>query len=715
MRKMFGFLGVIALLAAGFVACDLRPQISLPAPLDQTVFNIPHVNTADPAWMSHAFRIAALSEPSGRTAPSFVEGRNSARLAWDDTGLLVAVDADDRTPVEAEGALSLGRGDSVEIFVASAADLKQRFQLIIAPGNDPRFGGQPRWYFNDSRADKTSPKELHAQITSHTTAHGYQILAHIPFDNLQIKPAAGAELRVQIAVRDLTPRGAYVTTWYPSVDSWRRAEGTAHRVVLAQQASLPDLVTAGGLDCRIPRVLINADPSLVGQKVEIHDGARTVAQGKLDFADLGHDRVTARISLPSRIDQMSAFPYGELSVFVAGTLQTSLKLLPAAYPDEALDEAALNCGDCIFDRNTLPKFDFRYPEDAASILGPYSITTTYYDAELNPVTTADKPGRYGAITEIRAQNYPGSYFRYTTLYRLSHVGHDEQMIGYLWRELDLKVYAANSDYITKAAGNANQYWRESSRYAALFAGLHELKPDDGKVLWRIGPDSKNSEWWYALKKKLGGGEYQYATQLPPGYDQDPQKKWPTILFLHGSGERGADLNKLYTQGLTKYVKNHPDFPFIVISPQCPLREEWTMSQLSDLLDEVQKKYHVDADRIYLTGLSMGGYGTWRMAIAYPDRFAAAAPICGQGDPAEVARLSELPLWSFHGDHDDAVPIQGDIDAVNALRAKSGRVKFTIYPGVGHDSWTQTYLNPELYSWFLQQKRGAPAEPKVAPK
>ncbi|MEH2380575.1 MAG: prolyl oligopeptidase family serine peptidase [Nostoc sp.] len=201
---------------------------------------------------------------------------------------------------------------------------------------------------------------------------------------------------------------------------------------------------------------------------------------------------------------------------------------------------------------------------------------------------------------------------------------------------------------------------------------------------------------------------------PPGGDRNEiqQPLLPTILFLHGAGERGSDLDNVKKQGVAKIVEQQPDFPFIVISPQCPRGEYWNIERLSVLLDEAmsldspQSAYasYVDPDRVYLTGLSMGGYGTWHLAAAQPQRFAAIAPICGGGNPQAARKLKNLPVWAFHGAKDNVVPLKESEIMVSALKARDGNVKFTVYLEAEHDSWTQTYNNPELYKWFLQHRR-----------
>lgn len=196
---------------------------------------------------------------------------------------------------------------------------------------------------------------------------------------------------------------------------------------------------------------------------------------------------------------------------------------------------------------------------------------------------------------------------------------------------------------------------------------------------------------------------RYLLFLPKDYVEE-KKRWPLILFLHGAGERGDDLELIKRHGPPKIVEEQEDFPFILVSPQCPKDGWWSNDFLNALLDEVVTRYRVDKDRIYVTGLSMGGFGTWNLAIEYPDRFAAIASICGGGNPLEACKLKHVPVWVFHGAKDNVVPIKKSEEMVNALRECGGNVKFTVYPEAGHDSWTETYNNPELYEWFLKHRR-----------
>jgi predicted peptidase len=202
----------------------------------------------------------------------------------------------------------------------------------------------------------------------------------------------------------------------------------------------------------------------------------------------------------------------------------------------------------------------------------------------------------------------------------------------------------------------------------------------------------------------------YLVFLPNDYGKADQK-WPLLIFLHGAGECGDDLNLVKIHGPPKLVEQRPaDFPFIVVSPQAekpaidaPLVERWETRPLSQLLDHLEATYSVDCGRVYLTGLSMGGFGTLRWAAHESHRFAAIMPICGGGWPHYGKYLKDVPTWIFHGDQDEGVPLRYSQEVAEAIRKAGGDPKLTIYEGVGHDSWTATYNNPEVYQWLLTHK------------
>ncbi|MDF3058163.1 MAG: Alpha/beta hydrolase family protein [Rariglobus sp.] len=198
----------------------------------------------------------------------------------------------------------------------------------------------------------------------------------------------------------------------------------------------------------------------------------------------------------------------------------------------------------------------------------------------------------------------------------------------------------------------------------------------------------------------------YLEALPEGYGADAKKRWPLVIFLHGSGERGTDLQKVAKHGPPKRVEEGKAFPFILLSPQCPAGQWWDIAALDVWLDEVVRKYRVDPERIYLTGLSMGGYGSWGWAQRSPKRFAAIVPVCGGGDPKQGAKLKDLPVWAFHGAKDPTVPLARTEEMIAAIKEAGGEPRVTIYPEAAHDSWTAAYADDEVFTWLLAQKRPA---------
>ena len=193
--------------------------------------------------------------------------------------------------------------------------------------------------------------------------------------------------------------------------------------------------------------------------------------------------------------------------------------------------------------------------------------------------------------------------------------------------------------------------------------------------------------------------------LPDGYGAAPDRDWPLLLFLHGAGERGDSLDAVSVHGPIKERRAGRDLPFVIVAPQVPTGERWTVGRVAAALDGALERYRIDERRVYLTGLSMGGFGTWEAIMRMPERFAAAVPVCGGGLPLGLDAARDVPVWAFHGAMDPVVPIEASVAMVRALRGAGGDVRFTVYPDAGHDSWTETYANPEVYDWLLGHRLG----------
>lgn len=194
----------------------------------------------------------------------------------------------------------------------------------------------------------------------------------------------------------------------------------------------------------------------------------------------------------------------------------------------------------------------------------------------------------------------------------------------------------------------------------------------------------------------------YLLYLPAEYEKT--SKWPLVVYLHGSGSRGQDLNLVRREWLPGQIEQGKQFHFILLSPQCPANSGWSPELIVGLTEHISKSFAVDRGRVYLTGYSMGGNGTWATAIHDPDRFAAIAPLCGGGNPQQAERLKNTTIWAFHGDKDNVVPLQATQIMVDAVRKFGGQAKFTVYPGVGHGISRIVYYDEQFFEWLLAQRR-----------
>lgn len=493
----------------------------------------------------------------------------------------------------------------------------------------------------------------------------------------------------------------------------RHAEAQASRTGTSQtQLPVPESGTFGDVTAtstnerfRRVRVSVTAAPQLVGQVVEVRQDGHVL--GSAVFYKQS-DRSVALVTLPMP-------PRGQgsrdSSVWIGGKRAISLVLPDIENERRALAESApVLFTSFVFAGEEFPQADFEQPSLMEDALGVYTIKTQFYDASYNLVTRATTPGRYGAVVEVQLQSGL-SFKRYITLYRQDRVldwnSNKSDFTGELPPEIGVSAEALRqrgalwSKYLKQQF--VDGLARDSSS-GALLAGLHEAGSGNGSGSWN-NPWHRDETWWYGLKKKLGQTQKtRYLVDLPTDYAKGKAKKWPLVLFLHGSGESGDDLNVLRRHGLPKLVAQGQRFPFILVSPQAP-QDYLLATQLIEVLDEVQTKYRVDTDRVYVTGLSMGGNGTWFLALEFPERFAAIAPIAASGDPGGAARLKNLPTWYFVGAKDDTFDPQRADDMVAAMKEAGVPFKFTRYPNAGHsETWEKAYADPELYKWLLSQRR-----------
>jgi len=200
--------------------------------------------------------------------------------------------------------------------------------------------------------------------------------------------------------------------------------------------------------------------------------------------------------------------------------------------------------------------------------------------------------------------------------------------------------------------------------------------------------------------------YPYLAYLPDGYDKNDAKAWPLIIYLHGSSCKGNNLEKLKKYGPPFYLDRGMNVDAIVISPQCPSNKNWTYGTwFESFYKELKDKYNIDPSRVYLTGMSLGGFGTWDIASRYPDYFAAIMPLCGGGQTRMVETLKDIPTWVFHGEVDRKVSLSRSVQMVDALQELGSKPKFSILKGQGHGI-QKVYSDQNIYKWLLSQHKHA---------
>lgn len=705
------YLAFLFLLSALLMAHSraLAEDASAPA----YVFDIPRLNNlkidGDPSdWGQNGFRVDALSQVDG-DPQSTGQFDQHLRFAWDQRGLLVLVTVHDATPVESDDPHFMRQKDSVQLLLAASANSPIKYNVMISPGFDDNHP-QLRFEIDDNRNPKPTP-EIVPILARTKTDTGYVIEALLPWNALGLKGQLGTQCGINVYVNDTIFNLEQARAgWYPSRNTLRDPAGM-YTLRLSDQPSPPvrsaAYATYQDFQWVNVAVKLRPEPENMPLEVIVREGNKDLAGVTLSASEeMGVTNL--KIPLPPTLKS-----YDPLVAMMDG------RAFPLPLPSNliglrkaALAEADYAFPNAIFSGTAFPEGRFRDPKKVFDIAGPCTAHTTYYDADDHLVASAKQTGRYGAITEITA-HAGWKVTQYHSLYRL------QKPVEGALTPADVLAMAAEQGLGPAVISNRTAlvesmvrrgYFNGSSRgsRAATVLGWFLQPASDAVVTERNGPYSTDQKWWYTLRKKLGPTMYPYRVDVPDGYDVNPSAHWPLIVLLHGSGSNGIDPDLFH-----RVVAGWPartGHRFVLVFPICPLRESWNPWEVNDLITEICNKYHIDPNRIYLTGSSMGGYGTYQTALQFPDRFAAIAPVCGVGDPTDMARIKNLPVWAFHGDRDINVPFEQDQRTIDALRKAGGRVRFTVYHNVAHDCWSQTYANPELFNWFLRQVRGHPSQP-----
>jgi len=281
------------------------------------------------------------------------------------------------------------------------------------------------------------------------------------------------------------------------------------------------------------------------------------------------------------------------------------------------------------------------------------------------------------------------------------------------KEGEFKVWYSNgqieskTNFLNGLRHGLHEYWYSNGNRESI--QNYSYGQENGKCTWWNNDGSLQQELIFekGLNQNQKDVNYHYISYTPKDYNADTLKKWPVIIYLHGGSSRGNDTTKLYCCGIPDQIWRGREFPFIIVAPQCPINERWsTDNWFENFYKEVTTKYRVDSNKIYLTGVSLGGDGTWYLAIRYPEKFAAIAPISGFTRHMDyviknIDKLIDIPIWAFHGKIDDVVPFEETEWMINELKGKNKDLKFTVETDVGHWMDWLVYPKQELYDWFLK--------------
>lgn len=371
---------------------------------------------------------------------------------------------------------------------------------------------------------------------------------------------------------------------------------------------------------------------------------------------------------------------------------------------------------CVFSGPQFPTGDLDNGRLLRRALVPAQVNIRFFDAGFHEVTKADAPGRYGAVVQM---TFTGRIIthRFITLYRTPDPAPGDLIHIPIEIELPAEfgiaptVIAAQQPAIGGALQNMLvdfEEGRSPESFAILLAGLSEMQPGDPPAFLHANQDARNEAWWYELRKQLKlEPKYRTVVDLPDGYNADTAKRWPLILFLHHADAGGDDLNEVRHCALMGLIDQGRKVPAVVIAPQRPAGESWSIPALDHLITTALRDYRIDPDRVYLTGVSAGGDVTWDFAALHPERLAAIVPMSGESEPRDALRLRPVPVWGFQGAKDTIVPPRQMKAMVEAVRAAGGHAHLTIYPDAGHDCWDQAYSTDALWTWLFAQKRGQP--------
>jgi predicted esterase len=621
-------------------------------------------------WGPNGLTLPFLTPDSPRL-PDAAKSGASARFAWDDGGLLMAIEVTDVTPSEAHIASAGYTADSVELFLAIDPVKPDNVQLVISPGRDPDHP-KPRLYIFDSRSEAVRSQPIEAVWAVKPSANGYVVEARLPWAALGIRPATGLTVASRLYVNN--DDGAGTRTRFV----WQPEPGAArfHALTLgadAGSAVLDAPVAWTGLDLAntTGRINVIARAALDGSAWQVRQGDALLGELKLRAAgntasgtlELPAGRAAGPLTL-SGPDNVTLTVRDALANDAADAIARAGggRVGPAQKSELAFARAEF--AQHVFSGRRFPTLNFADPARVERLLGAApAITTRWLDADGRDVDAPASPGRYAARSEITLPGRPKPIVLEHIFYR-----------------------------VPPGVGVSSAAYDETAARVMAF-GLQGADATPSHIA-RVA-----ERWWHGVRRARGWSEpLAYKINVPEGAAAGPR---PLVVHLHGSGQHSEQAVGERLPLLVSLAGPEA----IVVWPQSP--GGWRGPAVGEFIDALLKQHDIDPKRIYLIGFSLGGLGCWEVALDQPERFAAVVPIGGRmGSPADAARLKDVPVWVFNGEFDPTTTCEEAALMVEALRSAGGKPQFTIQPGMSHgDSQDAAYRHPGLFEWMLKQRRG----------
>ena len=621
-------------------------------------------------WGTGGLHLPFLAPDSPRL-PDPTKSGVAARFAWDDKGLLVAIEVTDTTPHEAELAAAAYTADSVELFLGLDPAKPDNVQLVLSPGHDPAHP-KPRFYVFVNTSSAGDPQSIASAWAVKPKADGYVVEARLPWAAAGIRPAPGLTVATRLYVNDDDGTGTRTRhVWQPEANA-----GRFHALTLSDKADpgsieTPAVWTSLDVAETAGRVNLIAAKALDGTAWQVRRGDDLLGTITLRAAgNAASGTLTLPVGGNGTSDSLTLAGPGDATLTVRDNFAEQAAGLVARAnggrggpgPNPPLAYARAEFPAHVFDGPAFPTLNFVDPSRVERLLGAAPVVATrWLDAEGRDVTAPNAPGLYAARSEIKLPGRPNPLILEHILYRVA---------------------------------SADQVPTERDQAAATVLAF-DLKGADTTPthIARVA-----ERWWHGVRRSKGWSEaLPYKIHVPEG---DAARPRPLIVHLHGSGQHSE---QAVGERLPLLVEQAGPEP-IIVWPQSP--GGWRGPAVGELIDALAKKYPIDPSRIYLIGFSLGGIGSWEVALDQPDRFAAVVPIGGRmGSPADAARLKNVPIWVFNGADDPTTTTADAQIMADAIRSAGGNPRFTALPDTAHgDSQDKAYRYPGMFKWMLEQRR-----------